>query len=527
MIKAHTHRAKMNRKPVYTVPAKTVINFKSHFDEKLLCDGPTFSTGSACAYSCSFCYVDSLMQKNPHTKEIREKGISFEDVVIRRENSIEAVKIQLLDKEGKPKYKTPSDTRVIYASPLVDVAANMTLVKETVEVCRLMLEYTNWQIRLLSKSNLLPKLAHMIDDSYKDRMIYGVSTGTLDDNLARAFEQGTALVSKRIESLHQLQDEGYRTFGMICPSLPQDNYDKFARGMAQAIRVDKCEHVWAEVINLRGKSFIRTIDALNSAGLKVEANRLREFQKGDKWEGYARETFHAHLKYIDASKLRFMQYAKKSTIDWWKQYEGKGAVLLGSALVVPTEDKNKLTKEQKDHFNKLNSTVKKAAKSFIDAGMALYEIRSNKLYRENYKTFEEYCQAVHSISRQYANSLVRAGKATRELETIVSKNNLPLPHNESQVRELLRVPDKEERAAVYESALELVDGDVELLTAEVIRNEVEKKPGMAVMKNVTPRSTPSHRLKEAKGIVVEIEDALGKGESLKALIERLKTVLVS
>lgn len=130
----------------------------------------------------------------------------------------------------------------------------MTLVKETVEVCKLILEHTNWQIRLLSKSNLLPSLAHMIDDQWKHRMIYGVSTGTLDDKLAKAFERGTALVSKRIESLHQLQDEGYRTFGMICPSLPQDNYDKFAKEITRAIRVDKCEHVWAEVINLRGKS---------------------------------------------------------------------------------------------------------------------------------------------------------------------------------------------------------------------------------------------------------------------------------
>lgn len=103
----------MNRKQVFTVPALTVINLASHFGEKLLCDGPTFSTGSACAYSCAFCYVDALMHKNPHTKEIRDKGIPFEDVVIRRENSIEAVRKQLLDKNDSPKFKTSSDTRVI------------------------------------------------------------------------------------------------------------------------------------------------------------------------------------------------------------------------------------------------------------------------------------------------------------------------------------------------------------------------------------------------------------------------------
>ena len=288
----------MNRKPVHTVPAKTVINFKSDFEEKLLCDGLTFSTGSACVFSCAFCYVDDLMRRNPHTRGIRKKGIPFEDVVIRRKDAVDVVKSQLLKGKGVQKHKNSSDKRVIYSSPLVDVAANMDLVRETAEVCSLILEHRNWQIRLLSKSSLLYEVAKLIDAKWKDRVIFGFSTGTLDDDLAKAYEKGTARVSKRLKSLHKLQDEGYRTFGMICPSLPQEDYDKFAREMAAAIRVDRCEHVWAEVINERGKSFTRTIDALNAAGLKEEAERLTEVKRGDLWEDYARKTFLAHTNYI-------------------------------------------------------------------------------------------------------------------------------------------------------------------------------------------------------------------------------------
>ena len=40
----------MNGKPVLEVDAKSVVNFASNFSHKLLCDGLTFSTGSACAY---------------------------------------------------------------------------------------------------------------------------------------------------------------------------------------------------------------------------------------------------------------------------------------------------------------------------------------------------------------------------------------------------------------------------------------------------------------------------------------------
>jgi len=82
---------------------------------------------------------------------------------------------------------------VIYASPLVDVAANMDLARETVEICKVILELTNWEIRLLSKSNLLPKIAESLT-GYRSRMIYGVSTGNLDDPLAAAYEQGTPKV---------------------------------------------------------------------------------------------------------------------------------------------------------------------------------------------------------------------------------------------------------------------------------------------------------------------------------------------
>src|SRR5947208_2637146 len=57
-------------------------------------------------------------------------------------------------------------------------------------------------------------------DDVMTRMIFGVSTGTFDDRLAAAFEEGTPLVSKRINSLHVLQDNGFRTYAMVCPSLP-------------------------------------------------------------------------------------------------------------------------------------------------------------------------------------------------------------------------------------------------------------------------------------------------------------------
>jgi DNA repair photolyase len=212
------------------------------------------------------------------------------------------------------------------------------LLRETAALCNLILDSTGWQIRLLSKSSLLARLFkdNLIPERHRHRMILGFSTGTLDDNVAAAIEVGTARVSKRIEALHWLQDEGYRTFGMICPSLPQADVDyvRFSREICEAIRVDRCEHVWAEVINLRGKSLVSTLAGLHGAGFVDQAEALSAVMgsgRKDAWEQYARDTFLAHTLHVPAEKLRFLQYVDDSTVDWWAGQHQFGAVLLGKA----------------------------------------------------------------------------------------------------------------------------------------------------------------------------------------------------
>lgn len=319
-------RERMGGKPVVFKDAKTVINFKSGFQKKLLCDGLTFSFGNSCQYSCSFCYVAPLM------REGGSEEAHFNQVT-RRRNGLEILQSQLRDKRFIPKFHNDGP-KVIYASPLVDVASNMDLVRETVEACKIILSDTSWHIRLLSKSNLLPKVAeglegYCLSGDAKRRVIYGFSTGTLDDGMARAFEEGTAKVSKRIEALHQLQDAGFRTYGMICPSLPQRDYYAFARDCADALRIENCEHVWAEVMNVRGASLARTYKALHDAGYAWEANRLKEVSDKDAWEEYARDTFAGYClddRYI--GKLRFLQYVTKATREYWETGAETGAVLL-------------------------------------------------------------------------------------------------------------------------------------------------------------------------------------------------------
>lgn len=339
VISQPTSRTTMNGKPVlWRENTRTVITDPSHeFGSKLLCDSLVFNTGDACGFKCAYCYVKAVIWKldsrivAEHNKA-HQSALDFHEVVIRRRNVLRVLQSQLLRSDGTRKYSDPEDTRVIYSSTLVDVAANMELLKETAAVCNLIFDNTHWQIRLLSKSSLLAKLVELVPENHHQRLIFGFSTGTLDDRVSRAVEAGTPYVRHRIEALHWLQDRGFRTFGMICPSLPQNDYEKFSRDICREIRVDQCEHVWAEPLNVRGQAMERTMEGLHNENLHEEADMLQAVHgpgAAKAWEQYARETFIAHIRNIPPEKLRFLQYIKKDSEDFWKPMREKGAVLLG------------------------------------------------------------------------------------------------------------------------------------------------------------------------------------------------------
>jgi DNA repair photolyase len=311
---------------------RRILNMKSAFQHKLLCDGPTFSAGDSCRMQCSFCYVESIFARDAKIQgALAAAGTTFDQTIIRRNNPVQQLPDQLL-KNGKPRYTNPSDTRVIYASPLVDVAANVEMARETIAICRVILQNTHWQIRLLSKSNLLTIVATALTE-FKERIIFGFSTGTPNDQLASAFEKGTAKVSRRIAALRMLQNEGYRTFGMICPSLPQNSdadYDAMSSTIVEMIGLEHCQHVWAEVMNVRGQALTNTCNALNAAGFHEQAQRLHHVSRNQAaWEQYARATYRAHVRVIPPEKLRFLQYVSRETKSWWA--DQPGAVLLGKA----------------------------------------------------------------------------------------------------------------------------------------------------------------------------------------------------
>src|SRR5690242_19692401 len=193
---------KVGQKPRFLIETDNVINTESEFREKGLCDGLTFTPGHLCAFSCAFCYVPGMLWGNQRIKCIQKtRNLKAQDFVVEIAEAPSKIRKFLTNGHGEPKFGDPNDTRMIYGSPLVDIAGSLAQVNRTTQICKAILELTHWQIRLLSKSSLIVQVAKGIPAQFKSRVIFGLSTGTLDPRLAKCFEKLAPSVKKRLDAL--------------------------------------------------------------------------------------------------------------------------------------------------------------------------------------------------------------------------------------------------------------------------------------------------------------------------------------
>jgi hypothetical protein len=111
------------------------------------------------------------------------------------------------------------------------------------------------------------------------------------------------------------------------------------------------------------------------------------------------------------------------------------------------------------------AVIERGMTTFIEVGNALLRIRDERLYRQEYRDFETYCQARWAMNRRYANRLIEAADVADRLGPIG-------PRNEGQARELSGLP-AETAAQVMQEAHDLTAGQP---TATVIR-EVRERIG--------------------------------------------------
>ncbi len=66
--------------------------------------------------------------------------------------------------------------------------------------------------------------------------------------------------------------------------------------------------------------------------------------------------------------------------------------------------KDHLTTNERMELETLEGVIAREMGSFMAVGNALLTIRDNRLYREGFKTFGDYCRGKWGVGKSYANS---------------------------------------------------------------------------------------------------------------------------
>jgi hypothetical protein len=107
-----------------------------------------------------------------------------------------------------------------------------------------------------------------------------------------------------------------------------------------------------------------------------------------------------------------------------------------------------LTRTERQELDRLEAVIEQGLPTFYAVGAALVTIRNQRLYRTEFRTFEEYCAQKWQIGRASVYRMIDAA----ELKEVLSPTgDAPLPTNENQVRALKAAP-VEQQAAIWEQA---------------------------------------------------------------------------
>ena len=96
-----------------------------------------------------------------------------------------------------------------------------------------------------------------------------------------------------------------------------------------------------------------------------------------------------------------------------------------------------LTKKERADWENHQKVIKHGIECVIDVGLSLADVRMRNLYREDFPTFDAYCESIDT-SKQRVSQLIQAGRAARML----TKAGIDVK-NESQARALLGVTPQE------------------------------------------------------------------------------------
>ena len=122
--------------------------------------------------------------------------------------------------------------------------------------------------------------------------------------------------------------------------------------------------------------------------------------------------------------------------------------------------------EESHELERCEVVIKQGLQTFIEVGQALMTIKEKRLYRINFKTFEDYCIERWAISKPRAYQLIEAANVMIGLSTTVDV----LPESERQVRPLTSL-EPEIQKEVWKEVVETHGENITAAKVQSVANE--------------------------------------------------------
>ncbi len=105
-----------------------------------------------------------------------------------------------------------------------------------------------------------------------------------------------------------------------------------------------------------------------------------------------------------------------------------------------TKELEPITIDDSKKLIALEEIIKSGLDTFTEVGNALLQIRDEKLYRSEFRTFEAYCREKLGIERAHAYRLMDAAEVVENVKMSPIGDKIEPPKTESQTRPLASVP---------------------------------------------------------------------------------------
>ena len=256
----------------------------SNFKFKSLCEW-AFNSALGCAHGCRFCYVPST-STNKQGARLGELGVTDPDaqwgeyVFPRLWDEKEFLaSLRRAENTSRSKLK-PDGHRAILLSSTTDAyqvinnpdkarARELTqhhqrVVRDALERIR---DHSTLNVRILTRSPLA-KTDFAIMKSFGNRLMFGMSLPTLNDNLARIYEPNAPSPTQRLKTLREAKEAGLNVYVAIAPTYPECDEDDL-RATLKAVAELKPHTVFHENINIRAENVARIAAHAATMGMKL------------------------------------------------------------------------------------------------------------------------------------------------------------------------------------------------------------------------------------------------------------------